>query len=314
MYNERVRLTLFLEACLFKKIKAYFDTYPSFVRSYRILLSATKSFSDNAISAMGAQLAYYLIVAFFTLGVTIAYASRLVPSVAEGALHALQELFPATVSSLFTATVDEVNIPKTVFPMASTAVMSIWFASRAIRSMMRSFDTIFMAAHRRKSYQRTYLSILFTLIFELLFAIIIVFSMLGKTISKSILMPLEISNGFVTLWTYVRLIFPGIAMLFAFWLFYFYLTNVKIKFRHAFPGAAFTTTLWLVITRFFSLYLQKFSLFPLILGSVGGIFAFLIWIYWSSIIILVGAVLNFRFMQWRTGVSLEDMNKPIESE
>jgi len=298
---------------LLKKIKAYFNAHPEWERSYRILLSATRSFSDNSISVMGAQLAYYSIVAFFTLGVTIAYASRLVPAVAEGAAFALNNLFPAPITALFSSTYEGVNLPNTLFPMISTAVMSIWFASRAIRSMMRSFDTIFLAAHRRKSFQRTYRSVLFTLVFEVLFASIFVFSVLGKTISQSILKPLAISPNIVLIWTSIRLVFPAILMLFTFWLFYFYLTNVKIKFRHAFPGALFTTTLWMIITKFFSIYIQKISLFPLVLGSLGGIFAFLIWIYWSSIIVLVGAVLNFRFMQWRTGVSLENMNVPFEN-
>ena len=281
------------------KIKSFFISRPRLLRYYRVTASAVKSFTDDAIAAMGAQLAYYSIVAFFSLAITIVYVSTLIPTVYTGAAYVLESVFPPSIIALFSTTIKQIDIPKKIFPMASTAVMSIWFASRAIRSMMRSFDTIFNAVHRRKSYQRTYLSILFTLVFELLFASIFIFSVLGKTISKSILPPLEISEQFAIVFNYIRLIFPAVLMLLTFWLFYFYLPNVKFKMRHALPGALFTTALWLIVSKFFSLYFLKISMFPLVLGSVGGIFVFFIWIYWCSTIVLVGAVLNHRFMRWR---------------
>ena len=298
---------------MLNKIKAWFEKHPVLLRNCRIIIGTVKSFADYEISAMGAQLAYYSIVAFFTLGITVVYASSLIPAIYTGAGYVLESIFPPSIISLFSSTIKQIDIPKKIFPMVSTAVMSVWFASRAIRSMMRSFDTIYNAVHRRKSYQRTYLSVLFTLVFEVLFASIFIFSVLGKTISKSILPPLEISDQFALIFTYIRLIFPAVLMLFTFWLFYYYLTNVKFKFRQAFPGALFTTILWLVISKFFSLYFLKISMFPLVLGSVGGIFVFLIWIFWCSIIVLVGAVLNHRFMQWRSSSS-KDTNPPPESQ
>jgi len=94
---------------------------------------------------------------------------------------------------------------------------------------------------------------------------------------------------------FVRVFFPTILMLFTFWVFYASLTSKKIKFRSAFPGALFTTVLWFIISKIFSLYFNEISNFPVVLGSAGGIFVFLIWIYWCSIIILVGAILNYRF-------------------
>lgn len=140
---------------------------------------------------------------------------------------------------------------------------------------------------------------LFTLVFEVLLATIMVFSVLGKTIALQIFSPLGLSQQFIAVWTVLRIVFPVILMLLSFWFFYFYLTNVKIKFIHALPGALFTTVLWLIITNFFSLYFTRITLFPSLLGSVGSIFIFLIWIYWCSIIILVGGVLNYQFYRWR---------------
>jgi len=239
---------------MFQRFKSFLKKHPLIMRYAKIVMSAAKSFSNHEITAMGAQLAYFSIVAFFTLGVTIVYISSFIPVLSQSAVYAVENLFPETITNLFYNIVSQVYVPNKVVPLVTTAAMSIWFASRAIKSIMTSFDTIFMAKHNRKSYQRTLIAILFTLVFELLFASIFTFSVLGKTISSKILYPLQISSQFLFVWNFIRLFFPTILMLFTFWFFYFYLTNVKIKFRHAFPGALFTSVLWLVISKFFSLY------------------------------------------------------------
>ena len=288
------------------KFKPFFSKHPRIVRSARFVAMASRSFSDNAINAMGAQLAYFFIVAFFTLSVTLVYTSSLIPIIKEGAAEASTAIFPSAITRLFDSIVAQVSMPNKIWPLITTACASFWFSSRAIRSMMFSFDTIYNAIQAKKNYQRTFRSMLFTLVFELLLATIMVFSVLGKTIALQIFSPLELSHQFITIWTFVRLIFPVVLMLLSFWFFYFYLTNVKIKFAHAFPGALFTTILWLVITNFFSLYFTRISLFPSLLGSVGSIFLFFIWIYWCSIIVLVGAVLNYHFYRWRNYTTKRD--------
>ncbi|MEX1307972.1 MAG: YihY/virulence factor BrkB family protein [Eubacteriales bacterium] len=282
-----------------EKLKPFFTKHPRLVRSARFVVIASRSFSDNAINAMGAQLAYFFIVAFFTLSVTLVYASSLLPIIKEGASEASATLFPSAITRLFDSIVAQVSMPSKIWPLVTTACASFWFSSRAIRSMMFSFDTIYNAIQAKKNYQRTYRSMLFTLVFEVLLATVIIFSVLGKTIALQVFSPLEISQQFIAIWTWLRLTFPVVLMLMSFWFFYFYLTNVKIKFIHAFPGALFTTVLWLIITNFFSLYFTRISLFPSLLGSVGSIFLFFIWIYWCSIIVLVGAVLNYHFYRWR---------------
>lgn len=282
-----------------ERLKPYFSKHPRLIRSARFVLMATKSFSDHSINMMAAQLSYFIIVAFFTLSVTIVYATSLIPVIKEGAAEASATLFPSAINRLFNSIVSQVSMPNKIWPLITTAVASFWFSSRAVRSMMFSFDTIYHARQAKKNYQRIYRSMLFTLVFEVLLATVMVFSVSGKSIALQILSPLEMSSEFIAFWNWLRLVFPVILMLMAFWFFYFYLTNVKIKFIHALPGALFTTALWQIITNFFSLYFTRITLFPSLLGSVGSIFIFLVWIFWCSNIILVGAVLNYQFYRWR---------------
>ena len=190
------------------RFKPFFSKHPRIVRSARFVVIASRSFSDNAINAMGAQLAYFFIVAFFTLSVTLVYASSLIPIIKEGAAEASNTLFPSAIIRLFNSIVAQVSVPSKVWPLVTTACASFWFSSRAIRSMMFSFDTIYNAIQAKKNYQRTYRSMLFTLVFEVLLATVMVFSVLGKTIALQLFSPLELSANFIAIWTWLRLVFP----------------------------------------------------------------------------------------------------------
>jgi membrane protein len=58
------------------------------------------------------------------------------------------------------------------------------------------------------------------------------------------------------------------------------------------PGAVAATTLWLIASLFFKLYVANFTDYNAAYGTVGGVIVLLLWFYVSSIAILAGAELN----------------------
>ena len=65
-----------------------------------------------------------------------------------------------------------------------------------------------------------------------------------------------------------------------------------IKLKDSIPGAIFTTLGWLVTSTIFSYYVNNFSRYTITYGSLGGIIILLIWLYISSIIIVLGGEIN----------------------
>src|SRR5262249_17295080 len=58
------------------------------------------------------------------------------------------------------------------------------------------------------------------------------------------------------------------------------------------PGAVAATTLWLVISLLFKLYIARFTDYEASYGTVGGVIVVLLWFYVSGIAILAGAEMN----------------------
>ena len=64
------------------------------------------------------------------------------------------------------------------------------------------------------------------------------------------------------------------------------------KFRWVTPGAALTTLLWLAASALFSLYVENFASYDATFGSLAAAVVLMLWIYYSTIIFVLGSRLN----------------------
>ncbi|MPN63711.1 hypothetical protein SDC9_211476 [bioreactor metagenome] len=81
-------------------------------------------------------------------------------------------------------------------------------------------------------------------------------------------------------------------MIVTFYLMYRYLPNRHLNFNHIIVGTLFTTFGWILGSLAFSSYINHFGSYELIYGSLGGVFALIVWLYISTLIFLLGGELN----------------------
>lgn len=63
-------------------------------------------------------------------------------------------------------------------------------------------------------------------------------------------------------------------------------------YRSLLPGAFLATFLWLIASALFSLYVANFGSYSNTYGSIAGVIVFLVWIWISNLVLLVGATFN----------------------
>jgi membrane protein len=83
---------------------------------------------------------------------------------------------------------------------------------------------------------------------------------------------------------------------FTFWMAFFtyeIIPNRKIHFRTAFYAALFTSIMWEVAKQLFGWYVLHLGRFSILYGSLGTLAIFFIWIYYSSVILLLGGEVAF---------------------
>ncbi|MEX0914918.1 MAG: YihY family inner membrane protein, partial [Wenzhouxiangellaceae bacterium] len=99
---------------------------------------------------------------------------------------------------------------------------------------------------------------------------------------------------------------PFLVTMLAFTLIFMVVPNRQVRFRHALAGAAFSALAFELSKRGFVLYISNFPTYEKLYGALAAIPIFLVWIYVTWVVILLGASLaaalttfNYHRADWR---------------
>jgi membrane protein len=96
-----------------------------------------------------------------------------------------------------------------------------------------------------------------------------------------------------------------IPFLFTFWMFfliYKIIPNRKIHFKTAFQAAFFTSLFWEVTKQFFGWYVLNLGNFSMVYGPLSTLVIFVLWVYYSSAILILGGEIAFLLEKNREGI------------
>ncbi|MPZ24036.1 MAG: YihY family inner membrane protein [Dehalococcoidia bacterium] len=96
-------------------------------------------------------------------------------------------------------------------------------------------------------------------------------------------------------WDIVFLLLPSFISFAAFAVIYRFVPNRHIRWEYVIGGALLATLFFEVAKNGFAIYLRYFTTFDETYGSIGAMFAFVAWIYVSSIITLIGAEVTSEY-------------------
>ena len=96
----------------------------------------------------------------------------------------------------------------------------------------------------------------------------------------------------VTLWAWLRWPVAVLLMVLAVAVFYYVTPDVKQEFRFITPGSVVAVFTWIVASLAFGFYVQNFSNYSAMYGSIGAIIVLLMYFYLSAAVLLFGAELN----------------------
>jgi membrane protein len=136
--------------------------------------------------------------------------------------------------------------------------------------------------------------VMMTLTIAFVFLLVILPTIIGifeKFIPQDLLLPLHsFFLGDKDLSYYLLLIYGFLLVCMA----YYNLPSRKQKFLNVLPGAVFAVIGWTTFSMLFTYYIADFPQVNLIYGSIAGIIIALLYFYICSIILIIGAELNYH--------------------
>jgi membrane protein len=168
-------------------------------------------------------------------------------------------------------------------------LLLIFFASNGMMGLMRSFNKNYIGFEKRSGFDTRMVAIKLTiLIMGLILACLLLLMLQG-----AVLKWLGIQNAAVLAfiavirWLFiVSLIFYAIAFI------YKYAPAIQKRWKLVSPGAILATSLSILTTLGFSLFVNNFGKYNALYGSIGTIIVLMIIIYINSLVLLIGYELN----------------------
>jgi membrane protein len=118
----------------------------------------------------------------------------------------------------------------------------------------------------------------------------------GKIILQFVMNFVNLSSLFVNTVLISRWFVSFIALYLMAYLNYFLLPAVKgsekIKSKTALPGALFFSFCWIFGSWCFSIYINNLHTYNRVYGSIGAFVMLMVWLYYTSLIMLVGGEIN----------------------
>lgn len=271
-----------------------------------LLLHLKQQFKKNELTALGAQLSYYMILSFFPFLIVLIVLLNFTPLTEGQTISQLSYILPDEVFQMTLNILKEIRSGLNATLLSISSLGTIWAASKGTSALIKGLNKAYNVSENRSFFHLRIMGIIFT--FGLAFIIIFsLFSLVfGRFIGLAISEYLGFTQAFLSFWEYFRYLAPLLVLFFIFTLLYRIGPNYHLQFKDVYPGAIFTTLGWIIISLIFSFYVNNYGAFSRLYGSIGAVIALLIWLNFSSLIVLVGGEINATRLWYKNSNNTKD--------
>ena len=244
-----------------------------------------------------ANAGYFIVLSVFPALVLILSLLRYTSLDAGDLLHLLEGYLP-------TALMDAAeNLIISTYAHTSTAMVSIsavgalWSASRGVYALLRGLNTIYDAEENRGYWYTRAISAFYTFLLVLALLLSLVLNVFGEAILDAL--PPATGKFGALLGEIIDLRFFLLLFLQTglFAAMFMALPNKKNDFGSSLPGAVLASLGWLVFSKLFSVYVERFAGYTNVYGSVYAVALSMLWLYCCLSILFYGGALNKLLME-----------------
>lgn len=186
-------------------------------------------------------------------------------------------------------------------------LLSIWSANASMKALFDGLNVAYDEDEKRNFVSKTALTYGFTLC-ALLYATFVA----GVLIAAPIVLEAIGLGAVSAFWIPLRWLAVWLVTAFAFGMLYrFAPCRTRPRWRWVIWGALFGAAAWLVGSLGFSIYVNRIAHYDATYGPLGAVIAFMVWIWFSIMTVLIGAELNAEIEHQTAHDSTIGLEKPM---
>ncbi|SMD01150.1 YihY/virulence factor BrkB family protein [Pedobacter nyackensis] len=256
-----------------------------------------KEIGKDSLINKASSLAYNFMLALFP---AIIFLFTLIPFIPkrigfqDQLMEFIQLILPGDAFKAFEATLNEIVNKQNGGLLSFGFVLSLIFATNGVHSLMMAFNKSSLIIETRSWIKQRWIAIVLTITIALSVIICITAMFIGEYALNYINNQLGIKGNFVTyLIQFTRYSLLGVLYFATISILYRYGPAHAAKKWHFFSAGAWLATILAFLTILgFSYYINNFSSYNKIYGSISVLIVLMIWLYLNSLILLIGFELN----------------------
>ena len=271
---------------------------------YDVAVFFVKGISKGYITTRASAISFNFFLAIFP---SVIFFFTIIPFIPitnfqQSLLDIIRDFIPDEAYATVQTTVEDIVIRPHGGLLSVGFLLSLYFSTNGINSLMIAFNNTYHTIETRSAIKQRIVSIFLVIINTFLLIITIGLITFGTWL-LSILLPAQIlKSHFIFSVILILKWMVIIAMLFFAISFIYYFVPAKRRhFRFISAGSSLATFLVIATTLGINFYVDNFSKYNALYGSIGTLLVILLWIYFNSLSLLIGFELNASIFTVKKG-------------
>ena len=292
-------------------------SFPGFDRVplYYVVSYFLRAMQKEAITMRASSLAFNYMMAIFP---AIIFLFTLIPYIPienfkDEIFKLLQEVLPYNVFEATKSTIEDILKQQRGGLLSLGFALSVYYSTNGIIAMMTAFNNSYSSTETRSEWQKRLIAlgliaILSTMVFVAVSRIIFGGTAINMLVEYGWLKgPFTVILIQIGVWLIIVLLF-----FFAYSFLYYYGPSKRMKYRFISAGSTLATLLTIISSIGFAYFVNNFGEYNKLYGSIGTLIVVMLWLYITSLVLLIGFELNASISRARD--SYENIDLKILDE
>lgn len=258
-----------------------------------------KSVIDNDFFGMASEMGFMLVIGIFPfmLFLTALFGWLGKHSFMYPLFAFMQQVMPNDVINLIDTVLNEVWFFTKGGLIATLGFcITLILSTNALAIVLKGLNRAYKVEETRSFIYTRLLSLVMVFVNALVLFLSINLIIFGKVIIKFLITYIGLTAHLGNIMLFIRWPIAFIALFIMAYLHYYILPDLggkeKLRRKSALPGTVFFCASWLLGSWWFSVYINNLHTYNFVYGTIGGFAVLMVWLYYTSILILIGGEIN----------------------
>lgn len=251
-----------------------------------------KKIKNNHIDEYTASSAYFTILAFIPLIMLVLTLTKYVGIEQTTLFSIIEKLVPSNILNDAVLGIVKEVYSKSVGTITISAIFVLWSAGKGFWALCNGLNSAYEIPESNKFMYSRIRGMICTIIFIICIVLTLLLLVFGNSINSLLKEKFNIVNELITILLKSKILISIITLFIIFIIMYKFIPQHSTKLKYQIPGAVFAAVACNVISIFYSIYVNLFTGFSVMYGSLTTVVLAMMWVYACMYSILLGATIN----------------------